>query len=164
MARMGRRWIACLLALAMLAGCANAPRTPNPSDQEVTRWAGRLSVRVDGDPANSFAAGFELKGSAQSGELSLYAPFGATIAQLAWTPDDARLRASGTESSFPSLGALVKHATGTELPVSSIFSWLAGQNTNDSGWQADLGELGRGRLVARRTTPLPSVELRLVLE
>ena len=99
-----------------------------------------------------------------SRSLSLFAPLGATIAQLAWTPNDARLRANGSERNFDSLDALVKIATGTELPVGSIFLWLAGENSSAGGWQADLSELSRGRLVARRSIPLPAVEMRLVLD
>ncbi len=123
-----------------------------------------MALRVDSNQVQSFTAGFELKGNAQSGELSLYSPFGATLAQLAWTPGDARLRWEGKERSFDSLDALTRYATGTELPVASIFLWLAGENASAAGWQADLRELSGGRLVARRTVPPPPVEMRLVLE
>ena len=158
------RWLAIWLVLMLLAGCASPPRIANPPEQAVSLWAGRLSLRVEADASSSFTAGFELKGNAQFGELSLYGPFGATIAKLAWTPNDARLRANGTERSFDSLDALVKEATGTELPVSSIFQWLAGESVSSGGWQADLSGLGSGRLLARRDAPPPAMELRLVLE
>lgn len=123
-----------------------------------------MALRVDSDHAQSFSAGFELKGNAQNGELSLYSPLGATIARLVWSPGDARLRWDGKERSFDSLDALTRQATGTELPLASIFLWLAGENANAAGWQADLRGLSNGRLVARRSAPLPTVEMRLVLE
>jgi outer membrane lipoprotein LolB len=157
-------WAPFTIALLLLAGCANSPRVVNTPGQPVTQWSGRLALRIDADPVQSFSAGFELKGNAQSGELSLYSPLGATIAQMAWTPGDARLRWDGKERSFDSMDALTLQATGTELPVASIFHWLAGDNVSTLGWQADLRELPRGRLVARRNAPLPNVEMRLVLE
>ena len=114
-------WGAC--ALALLTACASPPQANRPPGQAVTQWAGRLALRVDSDQAQSFSAGFELKGNAQTGELSLYSPLGSTIAQLVWAPGDARLRSGGKERSFDSLDALTLQATGTELPVASIFRW-----------------------------------------
>lgn len=152
------------VALALLAGCANPPRVANQSGPTVTHWSGRLALRVDSDQVQSFSAGFELKGDARTGQLSLYSPLGATMAQLVWAPGDARLRWDGKERGFDSLDALTRQATGTELPVASIFQWLAGENAETAGWQADLRELSKGRLVARRSAPPPAVEMRLVLE
>lgn len=158
------RWFALLFAALLLAGCAVAPRTTTPSGPVAQTWAGRLSLRVNADQPSSFTAGFDLKGNAQTGQLSLYAPFGTTIAQLVWTPNAARLRSNGSERHFDSLDEMARHATGVEIPVGTLFIWLAGENASAGGWQADLSELDRGRLVARRTSPLPVIELRLVLE
>ena len=157
-------WAPFAIVMLLLAGCASPPRAINPPGQPVTQWSGRLALRVDSDQVQSFSAGFQLRGNAQAGELSLYSPLGATIAQLAWAPGDARLRWDGKERMFDSMDALTRQATGTELPVASIFQWLAGENASAAGWQADLRELSNGRLVARRSAPLPTVEMRLVLE
>ncbi len=157
-------WAAPAIALALLAGCASPPRTASQPGQATTQWSGRLALRVDSDQVQSFSAAFELKGNAQTGQLSLYSPLGATVAQLVWAPGDARLRWDGKERGFDSLDALTRQATGTELPVASIFQWLAGENAENAGWQADLRDLSKGRLVARRSAPLPAVEMRLVLE
>ena len=148
----------------LLAGCASPTPVIHTPGQPVTQWSGRLALRIDADSVQSFSAGFELKGNAQAGQLSLYSPLGATIAQMAWTPGDARLRWDGKERTFDSMDALTLQATGTELPVVSIFQWLAGENVSTAGWQADLRELPKGRIFARRSAPLPSVEMRLVLE
>ncbi len=165
MIRLASRCFAALaLTLTLLAGCSHPPRSALQTAAQASLWSGRLALRVDSDQARSFSAGFELKGNAQAGELSLYSPLGATIAQLDWTSAGARLRWEGKERSFDSLGELTREATGTELPVASIFLWLAGDNASAPGWQADLRELPNGRLVARRTTPPPAVEMRLVLE
>ena len=157
-------WATFTVALIFLAGCANPQRVSQGSGQPTSQWSGRLALRIDSEPVQSFSAGFELRGNTQSGELSLYSPFGATIAQMVWTPGVARLRSDGQERKFDSMDALTLQATGTELPIASIFEWLAGNNVSTSGWQADLRELSIGRLVARRSAPLPAVEMRLVLE
>ena len=161
MAAIGRRVAATAVLLALLSGCAQPVRLSGP---QVAFWAGRMALRVEADQAQSFSAAFELKGDAQAGELSLFSPLGATIAQMAWKPGEARLRSDGKELHFGSLDALTRHATGTELPVAGMFQWLAGENAVIAGWQADLHELGTGRLVARRSLPPPAVEIRLVLD
>lgn len=161
MLQLSRAWCAVgVSALLVLSGCAQVPRAAVAPDL----WTGRLALRVESQQAQSFSAGFELKGNAQTGQLSLYSPLGGTIAQLAWAPGDARLRLDGRERQFDSLDALTKEATGTALPVASIFQWLAGANASTAGWQAELGELHNGRLLARRTAPPPVVEMRLVLD
>ena len=163
MLRLSVVWVALCLA-ALLSACASRPPATGVTDKAVGPWAGRLSLRVNAEPGNSFSSAFELQGDAQTGALSLYAPLGATIAQLSWSPGKADLRANGTERSFDSLGALVRAATGTDLPVGSIFQWLAGHAADADGWRAELGDISRGRLVARRAHPEPAVELRLVLD
>jgi outer membrane lipoprotein LolB len=54
--------------------------------------------------------------------------------------------------------------TGSALPVSALFDWLKGKPHEAIGWQADLSTLQDGALIARRTTPLPAVTLRLKLD
>ena len=115
-------------------------------------------------PAQSFSASFELQGNAQTGELLLFSPLGTTVAELSWTAKTASLRANGETRSFNSLGELLKQATGTEIPVASLFAWMAGDNAATPGWLADLSQHALGRVVARRSDPPPAVELRLVIE
>lgn len=157
-------WATFTITLIFLAGCANPQRVTHTPGQQTSQWNGRLALRIDAEPVQSFSAGFELKGNAQTGALSLYSPFGSTIAQMVWMPGDARLRWDGQERKFDSMDTLTSQATGTELPVASIFEWLAGNDVSTPGWQADLRELPNGRLIARRSVPLPAVEMRLVLE
>ncbi|MGE0333490.1 MAG: lipoprotein insertase outer membrane protein LolB [Ramlibacter sp.] len=156
----------CALALvaALLgAGCA----TPPPSADRGTAqgpWSGRLALRLDSTPPQSFTAAFELKGRAEAGELALRTPLGNTAAQLTWAPGKATLRSGSDVQDFDSLDALAAHATGTPLPVAALFDWLAGVPTQAAGWSADLTELPTGRLQARRTAPAPAADLRLVLD
>lgn len=162
---MNTRRLAGFLALVCaltLAGCATP--VPGPAATASGYWVGRLSVRVDAEPVQSFAAGFELIGDASQGRLSLQSPFGATLAQLNWSPAAAQLLADGKQQSFASLDALTRHVVGTELPIAGIFSWLRGEPADFSPWISD-GQLRTGgRLIARRPSPLPVVEMRLILE
>ncbi|MCA0212925.1 MAG: outer membrane lipoprotein LolB [Proteobacteria bacterium] len=158
-----RRTCALALAVALLAtGCA----TPPPAERNLAQgpWSGRLALRLDGTPPQSFTAAFELKGRAEAGELALRTPLGNTAAQLSWAPGRATLRSGSDLHEFDSLDALAAHATGTPLPVAALFDWLAGVPTQAAGWSADLAELPAGRLQARRTAPAPAADLRLVLD
>jgi outer membrane lipoprotein LolB len=130
-------------------------------------WSGRLALQVEAEPpqsAQSFSAGFELKGSAQDGELQLFSPLGQTLATLSWAPGKASMRANGSQRDFDSIDALVAHATGTAIPVGALFDWLAGRNAAVPGWQADLSQLANGRLTAKRNEPSPVAVLRVALE
>ena len=146
------------------------------NDGETALWRGRLALQVvsgstlaqgeSGAPAQaqSFSASFELTGNAQTGGLLLYSPLGTTVANLTWTAQTATMLANGETRSFSSLAELLRQATGTEIPVASLFAWLAGDNIATPGWLADLSQQALGRVIARRSDPLPAVELRLILD
>lgn len=127
-------------------------------------WRGRLALRVESEPPQSFFAGFELSGHAGQGELRLFSPLGTTLADLRWSPQSATLSNNGETRQFESLDALATQATGTAIPIAALFQWLAGVQTGADGWSADLSQLDDGRLTARRTQPAPAAELRLILE
>ena len=60
-------WLAPLVLLVLLAGCATPPSTPIEIRTEQTAWSGRLSLQVEeqiGQAAQSFSAAFELQGDA----------------------------------------------------------------------------------------------------
>jgi outer membrane lipoprotein LolB len=125
-------------------------------------------VRIAADPPNSqaqsFAAGFELSGNAQAGELTLLTPLGTTAAALSWSAQAAVLRSNGEVRYFESLDALIKQALGSEIPVAALFAWLAGENIEVAGWRADLSLHANGRIVARRMNPAPPTELLVLLD
>lgn len=158
-----RRWLTLGLVLA-IAACAQPPRQPVATDATRTQWSGRLALRVDTDPAQSLHAAFDLRGNARSGELSLYSPLGSTLARMVWAPGQAELTWNGQQRQFDSIGSLTREATGTELPITSLFEWLAGRDSQADGWSADLRMLAHGKLTAERSQPAPAVEMRLVLE
>jgi outer membrane lipoprotein LolB len=113
--------------------------------------------------AQSFSAEFELSGNEQLGELTLYSPLGSTVAAMNWTPQSATMRANGEVRHFESLGELLREVLGTELPVSALFAWVAGEPELTDGWSADLSDYPRGRIKAHRQNPTPATELNLVL-
>ena len=155
---------ALLFALFLIAGCAQPPLAKAPGSQEVAAWRGRLALRVDSPEQPSFFASFELTGQARAGELLLSSPLGNVVASLSWTPQAAFLRNNGETRQFDSLDALATEATGTAIPIAALFQWLDGQPAEAAGWQADLSQLAQGRLLARRSSPGPAAELRLILE
>ncbi len=161
-------FLAPLLAALLISGCAVAPKNTNPIGDQVLPWRGRLALRIAADPPNSqaqsFAAGFELSGNAQAGELTLLTPLGTTAAALSWSTHTAVLRSNGEVRYFESLEALVKQALGSDIPVTALFAWLAGDNMEVAGWSADLSLHASGRIVARRMTPAPPAELLLLLD
>ena len=169
---MSQRWklaLATIFFVAFfLAGCAIPTRASLPNQPEASVWRGRLAVRVESDQPQaqpqSFAAGFELSGSALTGELTLFTPLGTTITALSWSPQTALMRTQGDIRYFESLDALIKQAVGTEIPVAALFAWLAGDNPTVAGWHADLSQHAKGRITARRMEPGPLAELRVVLE
>lgn len=161
-----RRGALVLLAggTLFLGGCALPARSSSPDEISGSIWRGRLALQVEDHPSQSFSAGFELRGRADAGELTLFSPFGGTLAALNWTPEQATLRAGGEVRQFESIDALAAGATGTAIPVASLFNWLAGRDTPVAGWEADLSQLAAGRLRARRVQPPPIADLRVALE
>lgn len=157
-------WPAALVFALVLAGCASAPKPPPAADMESGPWSGRLAVQVQDKPEQSFSAGFELKGSALSGELQLFSPVGGTLAVLDWQPGRARLQANARTREFYSVDALVAEVSGTAIPVRALFDWLRGIATPVAGWRADLSQLAQGRIAAKRLDPPPEADLRVVLE
>lgn len=163
---LGRPCAAWILAVAVMAaaGCATSPKAVPPADTATGPWSGRLALQVEDNQSQSFSAGFELKGSAENGELTLLSPLGSTMAVLAWAPGSATLRSNGQSRDFESVDALVTRATGSAIPVAALFDWLRGIQTPVPGWRADLSQLGAGKLRAERLEPPPHADLRVALD
>lgn len=161
-----RRATLALLGLPLLAVTACATRAPAvpASDASVQSWSGRLGLVVASDPPQQFHAGFELSGNARSGELSLDSPLGSVLARLQWRPGQALLLKDGRTHAYPSIDALSAAVIGTAVPLRALFAWLRGVPEPVAGWQVDLSGLSDGRLLARRESPLPTAELRVILD
>lgn len=160
----------------LIAGCAtNTPtkginstlKTDNTANEVNFSRQGRIAIRVDSETPQSLSGAFTLNGNAQNGDLSLSTPLGSILAELSWTPQEAVLKANNETRRFDSTDALMLQVTGTVLPLAALFDWLAGRDTTAPGWQLDLTQMNQPdnqRLVAKRTAPLPTVELRVVLD
>lgn len=160
--------IACVLALA---GCAS-PKQPATEQQAIIsdmpvnapEWQGRLSLRIQSDPATSMSAGFLLRGDTTLGRLDFYSPLGTTLAALHWSPNAVQLQQGSQLQRFDSMDELTEQATGAPLPMSALFDWLHGIPSATPGWQADLSQLPQGLLIAQRVSPTPTVHLRIKLD
>ena len=157
----GLRWMRCSLCvvLLLLGACASPPMSAPSAD-----WSGRLAVQVLKDPPESLSASFELRGSAQAGEMVLLSPIGTSLATLQWQPNFARLEQGQQGIDSNSLQNLATRLTGTELPITALFEWLAGRPAQAEGWQVDLSSHAQGRISAERRWPAPATVLRIVLD
>ena len=149
--------------LAWLTACVQLPQASGGHADKAV-WSGRLSLQVQSDPPQSFTGGFELKGGPANGELVLNSPLGNTLLAARWSPVEAVLYSSGQARSFSSIDALIEQSTGAALPVAALFDWVGGKATALNGWTADLQKQAEGRISARRSSPLPQTELRIVLD
>jgi len=153
-------------AFLWLGGCAQVPRN-DEKDSDTTpvpAWSGRLSLRIDSEPEQTFAALFDLSGSASTGALTLTTPIGSTLATMNWAPGDAVLKNGGTTRHFDSVETLIEAATGAAIPIGALFGWLAGRDENVAGWRANLSQISAGRLQATRSSPLPVADFRIAFE
>jgi outer membrane lipoprotein LolB len=160
---------ACVLLVAALAGCAT-PRAPSTPDE----LTGRLSVRVESQPPKSVNSAFELRGTADRGELVLTSPLGNMLAQARWEPGSAELRTSDGSQRFADLDSLAFEALGEALPLAALFDWLRGRPWSGApstpqaagfdqlGWRVDLARASEGWIVAtRERAPVVTVRARL---
>lgn len=162
---LSRRHALAAALVLLQAGCAVQKTSPTPAPTAPGgAWSGRLALAVRGDAPQSWAAGFELRGSPEAGELRLLSPLGSALAQARWSPSGASLQTGSEERRFDSMDALLQELAGTALPLDALFDWLQGRPAQAPGWQADLSRHAEGRLSARRQSPEPVVELRIFLD
>jgi len=150
--------------MLLLVGCASAPNVARGDALLGPQWQGRLSILVQSTPVQALSANFDLQGDTQSGSLTFTSPLGSTLARLQWDKETALLQANGETQQFTSLDALVRHATGTDLPIASLFSWLNGAASDAPGWKANLSDLSNGRISAQRTEPYTPATLKIILD
>lgn len=163
-----RLGLACLGLFGGLTGCVHAPEQPRATTSPA--WVGRMALSVVDEPGTQttrerdWSAGFELQGSPRQGELALLSPLGTVLARVQWNPQQAVLLEGDRQRHFANLADLTRQLTGTELPVTALFDWLAGRPTQAQGWQVDLEQHASGRIQAYRLEPQPRARLRLVFE
>lgn len=163
-----------------MTACVSVPQGAAPWTGEAL--AGRLAVRVEaseGATARSDNAGFELRGSAQAGQLNLSTPLGSVLAEARWSPGSVVLATPQGERRFADLDALTKEVLGESVPVAALFDWLRGRawpgaasiesvapgepGFSQLGWAVSLARFNDGLIVARRDRP-PAVTVRAKLD
>ena len=133
--------------------------------KQVGHWQGRLSLRVLQANPEQFSAQFELNGSADTGELSIISPLGTTLAVARWTPHNAQLLQGQKVQDFASIEDLTLQLTGAALPLPALLAWLDVDGPTVPGWQLNAESPSSGRRVfAKRDTPLPALQLTLLLD
>ncbi|MGE0348734.1 lipoprotein insertase outer membrane protein LolB [Hydrogenophaga sp.] len=158
----GLRSMGCVLVTALLLAACATRHPMEPGGEAV--WSGRLSLQVDSTPPQSFSSTFDLRGAPSAGELQLSSPLGNTLATVVWTPGSAELRQGSQITRRGSLDELTTELSGTAVPVAALFGWLRGEQGDVPGWQADLSRQPQGRITARRSSPLPTAELRVIFQ
>lgn len=121
-------------------------------------------MQIQSDPPQAFFAGFELKGLAEQGELTLTSPIGSVLGVLRWSSSEAVLENGRDTQRFTSVDALLTQTTGAAVPLAALFDWLRGTNTPMSGWTANLTQHAAGKIAATRRDPAPEANLRIVLD
>lgn len=154
-----------LLSFALvLAGCAVQPTARDSSLDPAQQWQGRLGVKVSYPERSALTAQFVLRGQASAGQLVLSTPLGTTVATLDWTERTAVLNTGGAPQPFESLAALLRRATGVDVPVEALFEWLKGSPAAAPGWSVDLGQFENGRIHATRQGSDLQAEITLLLD
>lgn len=153
------------LAGSFLIGCSSTPDGIEKAPPGL--WGGRMALQIfntDHTVADSWSASFTLQGDALAGQLDVFSPLGAQLAQLRWQPGQAWLQQGQQQRTSDSLAELVRYSMGTDLPLEAFFAWLQGQETQVSGWTVDLHRYPQGRISAQRHAPLPPVQLKIILQ
>ncbi len=169
----GRRRVLGTVALA-LAGCATPGAAPTDLRSGRLLW---VVAAHAGEPRRSVSTRFELQGDARAGALRLDSPLGTRLAEATWTPSGALLRDASGERAFADLPSLAEALLGEPLPLQALADWLDGRPWSGApalstpegfgqlGWQLDTSALSTdGRLLARRDSPAPAIELRAALD
>ena len=148
-----KRALLGLFVLAWLSACTLPPQPPRDAF-----WQGRMSLTVHQTPVQHVSAAFELEGNANKGELTLFSPLGHASLVLRWSPGLAEWLQNGKTRSFASLSEMTQAATGTDLPLTALFEWLAGRDLAVPGWTIErTGPTGPWS--AKRHLPEPAVTL-----
>ena len=148
-----KRALLGLFVMAWLSACTLPPQPPRDAF-----WQGRMSLTVHQTPVQHVSAAFELEGNANEGELTLFSPLGHASLVLRWSPGLAQCLQTGPPRSFANLSEMTQAATGTDLPLTALFEWLAGRDLAVPGWTIErTGPTGPWS--AKRHLPEPAVTL-----
>ena len=153
------------MVMAIVCGCGHIS-SPNKTVPlaNTAHWEGRLQVRVLTANPELFSANFELQGSPQRGELTIYSPIGTTLAVANWSEQEALLTQGMSQKHFANMEDLTRQLTGASLPLMPLMSWLGADGQTITGWDIRSENLPTGRRIyAQRIHPLPSLQLTLLI-
>jgi outer membrane lipoprotein LolB len=176
--------LAAWVTLSGLSGCATTTTAPATALDPLARHhVGRLAVKVEGDEARSFSAGFELQGTDQRGQLALISPLGTQVGRAVWQPGAVQWQTADGERRFDTLDDLSQALLGETVPLAALFDWIAGRPWSSHysrpladattpeetgfrqlGWSVQTGRLADGLIVAQRRLPAPTVTVRIKLD
>lgn len=174
------RWRSALAALvALVAACASPP--PAPADGATEHWLGRFSLMLT-EPGverqqEKVQGRFELRARGERRALTVFSPFGQTMAQLEDRPGHARLTTSdGKTLEADSAERLLEQALGWRLPVHELPAWLGARAAEPqapgSDWRVRVASRfddGRPRILEAEWPATPRVgarelQVRIVVE
>lgn len=158
-----------LLGLALTAVLPSCALFSSPTQQAGLKatghWEGRLSLKVLQQPPEQFSANFQLNGLPEAGELYLYSAIGTTLAMARWNPLNAQMLQGQQVQTFESMEALTKTITGSALPIPALMAWLDQDGPELAGWTLKSETVASGRRIyAQRQTPLPALQLTLLID
>jgi len=127
---------------ALLAACASAPQ--DVGDDEAGVWLGRFSLVLT-EPGverrqEQVQGRFELHAQGARRSLTVFSPFGQTVARLEERPGHARLTTSeGEVFEADTSERLLEQALGWRLPIHELPAWLESRagdpEVADSEWR-----------------------------
>ena len=128
------------LCVALLAGCASAPRAPLAQGpvadyRNNIELNGRLSVNYDKDgKQDTISVKFNWQQQGERIDVGLASPLGQTVATITVTPQSATLIQAGkAPRSAADIDALTADTLGWSLPVGGLRDWLQGYATAAGG-------------------------------
>ncbi|NBX61414.1 MAG: hypothetical protein EBT67_03110 [Betaproteobacteria bacterium] len=156
-----------LLSLALLlSGCSlffNKAKVSPIAKQG--HWEGRLQLRILQEKPEQFSFNFDLQGTADTGELTIYSPLGSTVAVATWSPNGAELTEGNKQTHFESMEDLTMRLTGAALPLPTLMAWLNSDGPALDGWQIKSETVRASRRIyAQRFQPTPPLQLTLLLD
>lgn len=161
------RWLGIFL-IVLLSACGHH-RPTKLNDASLNQWSGRLFIRIEKLPVESWIVSFDLQGSLSAGNLILSGPLGQVLAHAQWSETQAELFQQGHEvQRFENLNQLWVSLTKVELNLATLFAWLEKRELLwlPSNWSADIDKdkPNRLRLIRSASEIEPSIRLDLTTD
>lgn len=162
-------------AAASVAGL----KSEQQAEQQEQRFSGRMAVvvraHVPQERARQSAARFHLHttDAGARGTLTLTSPLGAAVGRVRWSPAEAVVTdGSGGQTRFDSFAAMMHEVVGVRVTAHRLLDWMqpaeTGKAVQQQGWVVDSSGYSvaqrAGRIRVSRRSPLPEIQVTLVLD